>query len=75
MTKTPIENFEEACDELRDAGYSVVAVASRYTKEDAFFSTRLSLTAAPDAGVSEDHVVLDALREISHEWSEVRHAK
>lgn len=65
--------FESVCDELQSSGYNVVAAAIKYEKDDAYFSTKLSLTAMPEFGVTEDHIVLDAIREITHEWSESAH--
>ena len=69
-----LKQFETACDALRDAGYSVVAVAVKYTPNNAHFSTRLSLTEVPKAGVTKNHIVMDALREIANQWSEVNHS-
>jgi hypothetical protein len=68
-----LDRFMATCDEARDAGLNVVAVVSVYWRDDANFSTRLSVNADDRAGVTEDHVVLDALREISAEWHNARH--
>jgi hypothetical protein len=70
-----LKQFGAACDALRDAGYSVVAVAVKYTPNDAYFSTRLSLTEVPEVGVTKNHIVLDALREIANQWSAENHSK
>ena len=73
--KAAIKQFENASNNLRDQGVSVVAVVSHYTKKDARFTTILHLIPSPEAGVSEDHVALDAIREIGIEWSAATHAK
>ena len=67
------EKLNAVCDEIRDAGMSVVAAMVEYSPGNADFSTRLSLTAVPELGVSEDHVLLDFIRELSGQWSEVAH--
>jgi hypothetical protein len=68
-----LEMFQKVCDELKDNGFNVVACVIHYDKTDSNFSTRLSLTANPELGVTDDHIVLDALREISTEWSAEAH--
>lgn len=68
-----IRNFENAAQALRDAGFNVVAVISHYQENDADFHTFLHVHETPEADVTEDHTLLDALREIANEWSEGNH--
>lgn len=74
MTNEQKEKLDAIFNDLRDTGHSIVAVVASYDDEDAHFSTRLSLTAVHECGVTEDHVVLDALREIATNWSEAAHS-
>ena len=65
-----------ALDKCRDAGLSVVCVVLSYPdKDNAHFSTHLTLKSIPELGVTEDHVLLDAMREITSNWSEIAHKK
>jgi len=75
MTAELEKKWNNVCDDLRDAGLSVVAVVASYEEGIANFSTRLDLIQAPDLDLTEDHIVLDVLREISHEWSAVAHSR
>jgi hypothetical protein len=65
--------FCSICDEMKAHGVNVVAVLASYGKDDAHFSTLLRVTNQPDAGVTEDHIVLDAQREIMAEWHKATH--
>jgi len=67
------EKMEALCGEMQAEGYSVVMVAASYSAADTHFSTKLSLTAQPALGVTDDHIVLDAIREITSEWSAIVH--
>lgn len=67
---TLLDELASVHDRLRDAGYQVVSCVSRYGDGGAHFSTRLSLD-GPEG--DQDHFLLDALREISVEWSNARH--
>jgi hypothetical protein len=64
--------FVAACDGLILRGFNVVACTSLYT-DDAHFSTRFSLTNRPEADVTEDHILLDSIREIMVQWHGRRH--
>ena len=75
MNEQLIAKWENICAELRAAGCNVVAVFAEYSESSARFSTRISVTEKPEIGLTEDHVVLDALREIANEWSEVVHSR
>jgi hypothetical protein len=66
-----LAQHEALCDLLRDAGCDVVACVAHYGERGVRFSTRLSVASSYEA--SEDHKVLDAIREISVEWSNARH--
>lgn len=68
------EQFNAACEALKAAGINVVACLSSYeTRKSVHFSTRISVQANDELGVSEDHVVLDSLREITNNWSDIVH--
>lgn len=69
-----MEEFRRICDRLRDSGHNVVAVVSSYDKDGAHFSTRLSVKSDVSQDLTEDHVVLDSLREIMTEWHRSRHS-
>ena len=73
MTEKLQRLLVEIGDLAKDEGVSFVGVLLHYDGEDTNFSTRLSVTAVPDEYVTEDHIVLDAMREISSEWSRVVH--
>lgn len=61
--------FDEALRLLRSEGTNVIAVLSDYTAEDAQFDTVICIREQPDLGLNTDHLVLDALREITSKWS------
>ncbi len=65
--------FNEACEVLRAEGINVVAVLSRYSEKDAYFNSCIHVTEQPELGLTEDHLVMDAIREISTSWSEKAH--
>ena len=69
--QTALEQFKAACDALKAADCAVVACVIMHEPET-HFSTRLSIPAARPETV--DHVVLDAIREITAQWSEIAHA-
>jgi hypothetical protein len=75
MNKKLKAKFESACDALHSDGYSVVAVIARYTPDTAEFSTRITVHGLPKKGVTDDHVVLDSIREIAAEWSQLKHPR
>lgn len=58
--------LEQAEKALQEAGWSIVRTAVRYgpDNKDTHFSTHLSLTAVPTAGVTEDDILLDCQREL-----------
>lgn len=60
--------------EALDAGYSSVVVLAKYENTgDAHFSTKLSLEEIPELRLTDDHIILDVIREISESWSELAH--
>jgi hypothetical protein len=71
-----LHQFNTICDSLRSQGYNVVAAVSKYDEKSTKFHT---LIRAQDADrlakrdMTLDHVVLDALRNISIEWSNNTH--
>lgn len=73
MEEKLLEDFELAAQALREAGYNVVAVATKYLKDEAFFHTCMKTFPSEEFGVDEDHVMLDAIREFIVEWSNARH--
>lgn len=69
-----MEALDAAFKLAKEAGINIVCVAATYTdKHNAHFSTKLSVTAVPELHVTDDHIILDALREITNNWSEVVH--
>lgn len=52
---------------------SVVTVRVTYSKEGAIFETNLELNPIASLGLTVDHIVLDAIREITREWSDMVH--
>lgn len=60
-----LEAFRAMCDEMRNAGFAVVASVAVHGPHDSYFSARICVEKASDV----DHVVLDAIRDISAEWS------
>ena len=65
--KTPgQEAFAKACDMLKGEGANVVAVIATYDKDDAHFSTKLSVHENKELGLSETHIVLDAMKKIAN---------
>jgi hypothetical protein len=64
-----LEAFHAACDRLKAAGANIIATVSVY-EPDTYFSTRVSVEQE-----DVDHVVLDAIREITKEWSEIAHTE
>lgn len=69
------QQFDAACEALRAAGYSVIAVVGRHGPDEAEFVTCVAPVPHPSSGVTENHVVLDAIREIAGEWSRRTHHK
>ncbi len=67
--------FELACNLLKAQGDNVVAVISSYEKKDAHFSTKISVQENKDAGVSEEHIVMDTFREVADNWAKVNQTK
>ena len=67
------DKIEELSKEFSAEGYSFILSAAKYDADDAWFTTKLSLNSVPELGVTEDHIVLDILREISNEWSGIVH--
>lgn len=67
------DKLDSVYRDLRAAGYSFILSAAKYENDNAYFSTTLSLRSVPELGVTEDHIVLDILREISNEWSGAVH--
>jgi hypothetical protein len=65
-----LEQFQAACDALKAADCAVVACVITYRPET-HFSTRISVPGERPETV--DHVILDAIREISSQWSEIAH--
>lgn len=68
-----LADFERAAKALADSGASVVAIVVEYSEPSAYFKTFLLLKENAEAGINDDHIVLDAVREISNQWSDVRH--
>ena len=69
-----MQQFTAACDALKAEGCDIVACVISYgSPADTHFSTRLSLRAKPGFGVDETHIVMDAIREISKQWSKITH--
>jgi hypothetical protein len=82
------KQITDAAKELRLNGLSVVACIADYDRKhlSANFTTVLNLCAfyqhaagitgqSPANYTSDDHIVLDALREITGEWSKISHTK
>ena len=70
-----IAKWDALKKELKEEGVNVISVFSSYSKTDAHFSTQISVRDNPEAGVTENHIVLDSIREIINQWSQVVHAK
>ena len=68
-----LAKFEEVTKELSDTGLTVVAVVSEYDKKSAHFHTYLNVNEDPSLGLTEDHLVLDAVREVVKSWSKKIH--
>lgn len=73
MNTPGYQAFEQACKLLKEEGVNVVAVMSTYTKEDAHFSTKISVQENEEAGVNEQHIMWDSIREIVNQWDQVAH--
>lgn len=73
--KKKLKKLNKVIDSLKAEGASVVVSVARYKKKSARFSTRVSLTANKKALVTEDHVMLDVLRELLTLWSKTTHKK
>ena len=74
-SRKALDKFEAACRALKTEGFNIVAVVSSYSKKDANFFTQFSVRDTPSAHVTEDHVVLDSIREIATQWSKQAHAE
>lgn len=66
-----LATLERCFDVLRDHGFQIACCVSRYHETGANFSTRISLSGTE---AEQDHYLLDAIRELSVEWSNCRHA-
>jgi len=69
-----VADFQAAADRLRDAGACVVSVVGLYRDVETSFSTRLCLTPNESMGLTDDHIVMDSIREISREWHLAAHS-
>lgn len=67
------EAFNKICEELKREGINVVAVLSMYEKGEAYFHTTIHMNENKELGLTEDHMVMDVIREISSTWSEKAH--
>ncbi len=75
------EELKQKLEELQKAakafGISCVVCLASYPKrggpDETHFSTCVSLVGNQFSDVSEDHVLLDAFREITAEWSKAVH--
>lgn len=73
--KNLMSELEAAENRLRDAGCTIVRSVVRYEASPGkgLFSTRIC-TESSAGNVTADHVVLDAIRDISTEWSNAVHS-
>lgn len=69
-----INKLNEAIDLCKAQGLDVIATAILYAgQDDTHFSTRISINEKPDKGITDDHVFLDVMREITQEWDKIAH--
>lgn len=67
--------FQEAARMCAETGINVVACLAAYDKVDVDFTTILELKENDSLGLDADHIVLDCIREVSNEWSDMVHGK
>lgn len=61
-------------DQLEAKGYNIVRCIVKYGEPGStHFHTKLGVAATPKYGVTEDHVILDAQREILAQWDKRAH--
>jgi hypothetical protein len=66
-----LEAFHATCAEMRDAGFTVVASLAIYGLDGSYQSVHVATDKERDPDL--DHVLLEAIHEITSEWTERAH--